>query len=573
MPSPRISISAILALAIAACMTLFVGAPATAARTTLSNATPIVIGPGQGPASPSPSTINVAGMSGAITGVSVRLDRFSHTSPTDVDILLVAPSGESVMVMSDACSTEDAVEATWTFGQGPPILPVVPGPMPYLDSCDEFTYRPTDHRVETMLAPAPSGPYGTSFADFNNENPNGTWQLFVQDDTPEFWTGQIAGGWALSIETGPADAAVPGTGTQGIADPYPLTRTVSADDTVITDVNVTLDGIFHQNPDDLDLLLVGPTGQTVVLMSDACGTFDVNAYGWEWDDEAPASMPDGGATNLCGARTWRPTNYQPGEPWPAPAPIGPHGNSLAGFDLTDPNGEWRLFAQDDTSSNAGFFTTRFTLGIQTRPKATVAFTADAVVVPEGAARTLTLTRSGAAQLAAATVTVTTAPGSATSGADYTPLATLVAFAPGQTEASVPVDALDDAVNEGEETYTVSIASPTGDARLTGGTSATVTIPETSPPPTPPDTSPPQTTIDSGPTGRTPSRKAKLRFSSSEAGSTFECRLDGRRWKPCTSPELLKRLKVGKHRFLVRATDTGGTVDATPAARRWRVTKR
>jgi subtilisin-like proprotein convertase family protein len=517
-------------------------------------------------------------MSGAITGVSVRLDRFSHTSPRDVDILLVAPSGESVMVMSDACAATPIENATWTFGHGPPMFPVVPGPMPGEAwpwvACDQFTYLPTNHGspTETMLAPAPVGPYGTSFADFNNENPNGTWQLFVQDDTPEFWTGQIAGGWALTIETGSADAAVPGTGTQGIAAPYPLTRTVSAGDTLITDVNVTLDGIFHQNPDDLDLLLVGPTGQTVVLMSDACGTFDVNAYGWEWDDEAPASMPDGGATNLCGARSWRPTNYQLGEAWPAPAPIGPHGNSLAAFDLTNPSGEWRLFAQDDTPGNIGFFTTRFALGIQTRPKATVAFTADAVVVPEGADRTLTLTRSGAAQLAAATVTVATAPGSATSAADYTPLATPVAFAPGQTEASVPVDALYDSVDEGEETYTVSIASPTGDARLTGGTSATVTILETSSPPTPPDTSPPQTTIDSGPKGRTPSRKARFRFSS-EAGSTFECRLDGRGWKPCTSPELLKRLKVGKHKFSVRATDTVGTVDPTPAVRRWRVTKR
>jgi hypothetical protein len=47
---------------------------------------------------------------------------------------------------------------------------------------------------------------------------------------------------------------------------------------------VTIDGIWHQNPDDLDLLLVGPQGQKVILMSDACGSFGVNSFGWVWDD-------------------------------------------------------------------------------------------------------------------------------------------------------------------------------------------------------------------------------------------------------------------------------------------------
>jgi hypothetical protein len=55
---------------------------------------------------------------------------------------------------------------------------------------------------------------------------------------------------------------------------------------LITDLNVTIDGIWRERPDDLDLLLVGPQGQKVVLMSDACGPLGVSAHGWEWDDEA-----------------------------------------------------------------------------------------------------------------------------------------------------------------------------------------------------------------------------------------------------------------------------------------------
>ena len=75
-------------------------------------------------------------------------------------------------------------------------------------------------------------------------------------------------------------------------------------------------------------------------------------------------------------------------------------HALSAFDLTDPNGDWRLFVNDDASDKVGFMTNRFALAFATRPKARVAFTESAVQVTEGAARTLTLTRSGPASLGA-----------------------------------------------------------------------------------------------------------------------------------------------------------------------------
>jgi hypothetical protein len=128
---------------------------------------------------------------------------------------------------------------------------------------------------------------------------------------------------------------------------------------------VTIDGIWHQNPDDLDLLLVGPQGQKVILMSDACGSFGVNSFGWVYDDESPAPMPDGDGTNVCSARFQRPTDYAPGDNWPKSAPPGPYSTSLSAFDRTSPNGTWQLFVNDDSSGNTGFFTNRFTLGVTT----------------------------------------------------------------------------------------------------------------------------------------------------------------------------------------------------------------
>ena len=87
----------------------------------------------------------------------------------------------------------------------------------------------------------------------------------------------------------------------------------------------------------------------------------------------------------------------------------------------------------------------------------------------------------------------------------------------------------------------------------------------------PDRTPPQTTITSGPSGTVSAQDASFSFSSSESGSTFQCRLDGTAWSACTSPKLYSGLTAAAHRFEVRAVDRAGNVDATPAARDWTIT--
>ena len=89
---------------------------------------------------------------------------------------------------------------------------------------------------------------------------------------------------------------------------------------------------------------------------------------------------------------------------------------------------------------------------------------------------------------------------------------------------------------------------------------------------PPDKTPPQTKIKSGPKGHTHSSKATFKFSSSEGGSTFFCKLDGKAWGSCKSPRTYKHLKPGKHTFRVRARDKAGNVDQSPAKRSWHVEK-
>jgi hypothetical protein len=95
-----------------------------------------------------------------------------------------------------------------------------------------------------------------------------------------------------------------------------------------------------------------------------------------------------------------------------------------------------------------------------------------------------------------------------------------------------------------------------------------------PPPTPAppgdtaDKTPPQTTIAKGPGSKLAQGKAKFALRSSENGSTFTCKLDKRKPRPCKSPKSYTALKPGRHTFKVWATDRAGNKDPTPAKKRF-----
>jgi hypothetical protein len=95
-------------------------------------------------------------------------------------------------------------------------------------------------------------------------------------------------------------------------------------------------------------------------------------------------------------------------------------------------------------------------------------------------------------------------------------------------------------------------------------------PPTTPPRVRPDTDPPQTKIKKRPDDKTDAVKAKFKFSSDERGSTFQCSLNGSKFKRCRSPQTVTADK-GKNTFRVRAKDLAGNVDRTPARDSWRMT--
>jgi hypothetical protein len=111
---------------------------------------------------------------------------------------------------------------------------------------------------------------------------------------------------------------------------------------------------------------------------------------------------------------------------------------------------------------------------------------------------------------------------------------------------------------------VTVTDADGD---TATTVKAITVGATSPPT---DTTAPNTTIGSGPSGMTTDATPTFAFTSSEGGSTFQCRLDSGSWADCASPWTTATLADGPHSAAVRASDAAGNRDASPATRSFTV---
>jgi subtilisin-like proprotein convertase family protein len=170
-----------------------------------------------GVSSPYPSTINVSGLSGTITALTVTLSGINHDRPDDIQVLLVGPTGAKYVLMADVGGTSvGAVGVNLTFSDAAGSQ--LPDGSPLLGG----TFRPTcvdfQNTINTdFSAPAPVGPYSvaaprgaaTLASVFNGTAPNGNWTLYTVDDianpTP---VNTIANGWSLDITTGAIQATV-----------------------------------------------------------------------------------------------------------------------------------------------------------------------------------------------------------------------------------------------------------------------------------------------------------------------------------------------------------------------------
>jgi subtilisin-like proprotein convertase family protein len=436
-------------------------APAVLQVATFITDSPISI-PDVRTATPYPSPLQVQGVTGLVSHVTLILQGLTHTYPDDIDMLLVSPSGHKVIVMSDVGGGVGAVDVNL-------ILDDAAGaPLPDRGPLVSGTFRPTniDGPVvdDFFRSPAPPPPYAQTLAAFDGRDPNGLWMLYINDDSggdhgtirawgltfgtsnspPTIGTIQdqtIAAGlasgpigfrvWdretpdelleltATSSDPGlfPEPSAfvfqghppgpdlfrslrlVPAAGrtgdatvtvtvrdpggmaaqTQfhvrvvasnygpttyshaeriiipdaGIASPYPASVEVTGMAGALKHVAVTLEGLSHTYIGDVDVLLVAPSGQGVLVLSDVGGNWHAADATVVLDDDAGSGLPERGALD---GGTYRPRNYDPGvsnDYFRKPAPKPPYASTLGSLTGINPNGRWSLFINDDSGGDHG----------------------------------------------------------------------------------------------------------------------------------------------------------------------------------------------------------------------------
>ncbi|NGO37977.1 hypothetical protein G4L39_01000 [Limisphaera ngatamarikiensis] len=155
---------------------------------------------------------------------------------------------------------------------------------------------------------------------------------------------------------------IPAEGTAGPASVFPSTVVVSGMTGRLARVRVVLTGLNHGFGGDLDVVLVGPQGPPVWLMSDAGNGTNVSGT-LTFDDLASSGLPAEGAIRTG---TNRPTAYDPdSDPVTVVVGPGPYSFALSALNGLDPNGTWSLYVWDDAPGDVGELTYGWRLELTT----------------------------------------------------------------------------------------------------------------------------------------------------------------------------------------------------------------
>ncbi len=246
------------------------------------------------------------------------------------------------------------------------------------------------------------------------------------------------------------------------ATPYPSQITVANLANPITDINVSLTGLTHSYLGDVDILLVGPHGQSVILVSDVGDQTNAKGLNFVIDDEAAGLVP---TTNNISSGTYKPTNYFTSDGFgfdnfSPQAPAGPYGSALSAFDLTDANGIWKLFVMDDAAGDDGRILGGWSLSITTEGVSTVTLSAGLSGFSESDSGTTVVATLSDVYPFDVTVDLGIS-GTAINGVDYT-LSGInqIVIPAGQTSASVDIQPIDDTFFDPNETVIIDIVGVT-----------------------------------------------------------------------------------------------------------------
>ena len=217
-----------------------------------------------------------------------------------------------------------------------------------------------------------------------------------------WWRSEIVAAFQIEVQTddsarpeavftNSAPITIPSQGNASLY-PSPITVTGMSGNIAATpgSVKVTLNSFSHTFPDDVGIVLVGPTGAALMLQyavtSDSAGQPATNLT-YTISDDGASILPND--TPLT-AGTFKPANHQPGfPPFPAPGPgtaynnPGPLGSATfsSTFGNTAPNGQWSLYVIDFVANDMGSIAGGWTLTLTTASTPTPTPTATPTPTP------------------------------------------------------------------------------------------------------------------------------------------------------------------------------------------------
>ena len=206
-----------LTLSVAGLATGVVTADSAAADTATPSNSGVITIPTTGTATPYPSPIAVAGLSGTITDVNVTLNGFAHALPDDVGVVLVAPNNDALLLMDGFGNAAPAGSLNLTFDDS------AAAQMPDTGAPTGGSWKPTSHYTnDNFPAPGPLLAYGHPGPAGGQQRPSRPCSTETRRTAPGGCSSgtssappsaTVTGGWSLSLTTSLNTLAVATAGT------------------------------------------------------------------------------------------------------------------------------------------------------------------------------------------------------------------------------------------------------------------------------------------------------------------------------------------------------------------------
>jgi len=170
--------------------------------------------------------------------------------------------------------------------------------------------------------------------------------------------------WNTNVISIPATNFVATNQAAGPAGPFPSSNLVSGISNYVSGVTVTVSNLEHTYPSDISLWLVGPGGQSAMLMSYAALHSSASVpVTITFDQNAPTPVP---ATGSLAAGSYQPAAYNsPVFPTNLTDIAPPSNTNLSVFEGLSPNGWWYLYAYDNKAGDYGAVSNGWSVAVTT----------------------------------------------------------------------------------------------------------------------------------------------------------------------------------------------------------------